>query len=191
MIRTTFPEFKVDAILTSDCYPKRNTERWKEIKGYTDYHISNMGRVKSFKNGKEVILKQGINQKGYAFVNLFRRAKQTGKRIHSLVITHFGLPKPSSKHECNHIDADKSNNWWTNLEWLTHKQNVNHAVEMGLWYSTAGESNGKSKLTNDQVIQIRKLYKSGNYTYLEISLAYKVSHAAIYKIVNKMSWKYI
>jgi hypothetical protein len=34
--------------------------------------------------------------------------------------------------ECNHIDGNKQNNCIDNLEWCTHKQNLKHAVGIGL-----------------------------------------------------------
>jgi hypothetical protein len=44
-------------------------EIWKDIEGFPDYQVSNLGRVKSFKCGKEKIL-NGSKQKGYMFVVL-------------------------------------------------------------------------------------------------------------------------
>lgn len=169
----------------------RNYEIWKDIEEDPGYQISNMGRIRSFKREKMIIIKLGTNQKGYQFINLFKNSKYHNERIHSLVIQYFGPPKPSPEHECNHKDGDKSNNWWTNLEWLTHKQNVNHAVKMGLWGSSKGENCNLSKLTEKQVIKIRKLHQSGNYTNIEISLAFKISQTCFYGIINKKTWKHI
>lgn len=55
------------------------------------------------------------------------------KYIHVLIAEAF-IPKPTDKGkvEVNHIDGDKGNNTLENLEWLTHKENIEHAIENGL-----------------------------------------------------------
>ena len=53
-----------------------NNETWKNIKEFEDYQVSNYGNIKSFHNGKEKILKQGKNNKGYLSVGLCKNGKQ-------------------------------------------------------------------------------------------------------------------
>ena len=48
---------------------------------------------------------------------------------------------------------------------------------------------GGSKLTEKQVIEIRKLYKTGKYTHLEIAENYNMSNLAIAQCINKRTWK--
>lgn len=119
------------------------SEQWKAIAGYEGlYEISDCGRVKSLRrmvsNGtgmrlvKERILKPRSNRK-YLYVNLYRDNNvMKSFDIHQLVIQHFGLPKPSILHEVNHKDGVKSNNHYTNLEWVTSSQNKQHAYSIGL-----------------------------------------------------------
>ena len=52
-------------------------EKWKDIEGYEGlYQVSNLGRVKSLKFGKEKILKILINSHGYAHVILLKEGKR-------------------------------------------------------------------------------------------------------------------
>lgn len=51
------------------------------------------------------------------------------KYVHRLVATYF-CPNPEGKATVNHIDGDKSNNHYTNLEWMTHGENQLHAAKM-------------------------------------------------------------
>lgn len=110
-------------------------EIWKDIKGYEGlYQISNMGRVKSLpkKNVKryqsELILKLK-NNKGYLQVNLYNKRKMKAYQIHRLVAENF-LEKP--KLEVNHKNGIKSDNSIENLEWVTPKENMQHAWNTGL-----------------------------------------------------------
>ena len=100
------------------------TETWKAIAGYEGlYEISDQGRVKSLKYGKEKILKPGKNTCGYLQVNLCKdgHAKQTS--IHRLVAEAF-IQNPNNLETINHKDEMKTNNAASNLEWMTRGDNI-------------------------------------------------------------------
>jgi|SRR5690554_230115 len=98
-------------------------ELWRNIDGYPEYQVSNLGRVKS----KRKILKPHKTKKGYLRVNI--RGKNL--RVHRLVAEAF-IPNPSKKPEVNHIDGDKTKNFVENLEWCSGQENINHSFEKGL-----------------------------------------------------------
>ena len=181
---------------------KRNIEIWKPIKKWPGYAISNMGRVRSlrrlietrksvFRLIEEKILKSSSGSNGYFHIDLSLKNKTKTISIHSLVINHFGKPKPTPKHECNHRDGIKSNNWDTNLEWLTKQQNIQHAFDNGLNDASLGQNHHLSKLTEDQVKYIRRIYSAGLYSYTEISRKFKLSISCIRCIVNFKTWKHV
>jgi len=65
-------------------------ESWKKIDNFSDYEISNLGRVKSFKYVKERILKPGKCRNGYLIsVTLMKNKKRNIKSIHRLVLENF------------------------------------------------------------------------------------------------------
>lgn len=113
-------------------------EIWKPIEGYENlYQISNLGRVKSlpkpYKNNaisKEKILNPRINDNGYCVVELYKERKRKVYRIHKLVIQNF--IGNNDKLDVNHLDGNKQNNRLDNLEYCTRKENMIHAVRMGL-----------------------------------------------------------
>lgn len=109
-------------------------EIWKDIKGYEGlYQISNFGNVKTFKRQgtDERILKSKEDGCGYLRVRLLKNYKYRIKYISRLVAIYF-LDNPENKSEVNHIDGNKQNNNILNLEWVTHKENIQHAYNIGL-----------------------------------------------------------
>lgn len=103
-------------------------EVWKKIKGAEfDYLVSNKGRVKSIKFGKEKIITPSKVGAGYLALNICVEGKIKRKYIHRLVAEAF-IPNPEKKPQVNHIDEVKTNNEVSNLEWLTSKENINHGT---------------------------------------------------------------
>ena len=98
-------------------------EVWKTINGFDGYYISNMGRVKSTKWGKELLLKQTASEKGYMQVRISRKTL----RVHRLVAKAF-IKNPCAYNEINHKDENKTNNMANNLEWCDRKYNMNYGT---------------------------------------------------------------
>lgn len=121
-------------------------EIWKDIDGFEDYYeISNLGSVRSKertyninRNGKIItktnkpkIRKPYPNNKGYLRLDLRVDNKITKFSIHRLVALTF-IPNTENKSMVNHIDGNKRNNNYRNLEWATHMENEIHAVQNNL-----------------------------------------------------------
>lgn len=100
------------------------TEIWKPIKGFRDYEVSNLGRVKSLKRGKERLLSLS-DKGGYKSVCFSMNNVSKNFYVHRLVAESF-LNNPKRLPEVNHIDEDKSNNRIDNLEWCSRTYNNNH-----------------------------------------------------------------
>lgn len=104
-----------------------NNEIWVNIKNHDDYQISNFGRIKSFKNGKEKLLKPWVANTGYLTIGLDNKSHS----IHRLVAETF-IHKIANKKFVNHIDGNKLNNSISNLEWCSLAENIQHAFKTGL-----------------------------------------------------------
>ncbi len=115
---------------------------WKDIQGYEGlYQISEYGDVKSLERAvkapqgirvkKEKVLKPYMSNH-YQKVYLCKNGKCKQYSVHRLVATAF-IRKPKEKEVVNHIDGDKLNNHYSNLEWCTQANNNEHAMKTGLW----------------------------------------------------------
>lgn len=115
-------------------------EIWKPIKDFEYYFISNFGRVKSTKFGKERILKLTKDKDGYLIVNLYKNNKSKTFKVHRLVAEAF-LPNPYNLPQVNHKDENPQNNIAENLEWCTASYNNNY----GTRNKRIGKSNTNGK----------------------------------------------
>ena len=104
-------------------------EIWKDIKDYEGhYQVSNWGRIKSIKFGKEIILKQNI-RRGYYYVCLSKNGIAKNYFIHRLVAEAF-LDNPNNYPCVNHKDENKLNNNVENLEWCSVLYNNSYGTRL-------------------------------------------------------------
>lgn len=124
---------------------------------------------------------------GYLVIRLWNpdTRKHEQRYIHRIVAKVF-LDNPNKYKYVNHIDGNKKNNCVENLEWCSAKDNTKHAYDNGL--AKHGEKSTSSKLTQDQVNEIRSTYKKGKITYVELGKIYGISKQQIERIVNKKRW---
>lgn len=112
-------------------------EVYKDIEGFEGkYQVSNFGNVRSLDrvitnvDGHKriypgVLMKGEITYQGYIRVMLSDGKASRRSTVHKLVAEAFIGEYPDGK-VINHIDEDKSNNHYKNLEYITQKENVNH-----------------------------------------------------------------
>lgn len=122
------------------------------------------------------------NKNGYLAVNLYKNGKLYHRYIHRLVAETF-IPNPNKYKEVNHIDCDKTNNFIWNLEWCNRSSNLKHSYDNGL--KRSGEKHGMHKLTEQDIINIRKSNKSQK----ELSHQYNVAQCTISAILRFKLWK--
>ena len=105
-------------------------EIWKPVVGYEGlYEVSNWGRIKSIKFGKERILNPGTNSCGYLHVGLYKNGKRKIFLVHRLVAEAF-IPNPNNLPCINHKDENKLNNSVENLEWCNSKYNNTYGTRI-------------------------------------------------------------
>jgi hypothetical protein len=167
---------------------------------WLDVQVSNLGRVKSKdrknysgrNNLKGIIRKLTPNDDGYLTVSFRKNGKFDGcVKVHRLVAEAF-LDNPENKGTVNHIDGDKTNNHVSNLEWATMSENVKHAIKMGL-FNNSGVLNKKSKVTEEQVREIRRLREMNpkKYTFRKLGYLFGISSVNAGFIAKRKNWKHI
>lgn len=165
-------------------------ETWKQIPNFSRYEASTNGRLRStnYKNsGKTKVLKPALSTDKYLKTMLLNdQGKYKSWAVHKWIALTFLGKKPEGM-EVNHIDGFKTNNAPDNLEYCTRSENLKHAYENGLLDTKRGSKNGMAKLTEKQVISIRKHAKENGRYYGRKELADKhgVSEAQIKDIVNR------
>jgi len=167
-------------------------EVWYPIKGFPNYEVSTLGRVRSFYKkvqGRWHLTKTPYIMKasGKRYKCVCIRSDTKEKKvvyIHHLVMNTFIGICPEGLQR-NHKDGNKDNNRLTNLEYITQLENIRHSVSIGL--HAKGERQGYSKMTLQDVEEIRWLYKLGA-TITELSREYNMTYNGIRAIIVGKSW---
>ena len=161
-------------------------EIWKIVEldfPSTGLLVSSHGNLKrgDFKNKKN-----GDNGAGYKFapISVVGEKRQKSFYVHRLVAEKFiGKPKDGNM-QVNHIDGDKSNNHWSNLEWVCPKDNIKHMHENGL--NTNRKNHGTTVKLSDEVIFNAYLeVKIGMRGVAKSAEKYGMPRTTLSSIVNK------
>ncbi len=169
-------------------------EKWAElslpnVKTQKHYAVSNHGRVISYEEN----LKQGTFLK-HGYVSRFPAVvigrTSNGRKtltIHRLVATYF-LRQPNPKHNfVIHLDHVKDNNHYTNLKWVTHEAQIDHAKRDPIWLT---KKNPMHKLNVAKVKAIKEKMAAGKKIKV-IAKQYGVSEMQIYRIKSGENWSHI
>ena len=164
----------------------------RAVFGYEkQYAVSNTGNIYSFErngNWRFVKLKPTINHNGYERVTLFNNSKRRSFFVHRIVAENF-LDNPENKRTVNHINAIKTDNSIKNLEWATHSENTQHAVDNNLAHRAKGSEMSKV-LKEEDILNIIELRRSG-MTHKSIGIALGRPATTIQSILNGRRWSHI
>jgi hypothetical protein len=166
-------------------------EIWKDIAGFEGlYQVSNLGNVKrliSERVFEERPIGRTKDKYGYIKRVLSKEGKIYFFTEHRLVAMTF-IDNPLNKKTVNHKNGIKTDNSVENLEWCTNKENMKHAIETGL-KDQKGIKHHKCKLTEEQVLEIRKIGFSE--TRMSLSKKYGISRTNVLGIIRRKFWKHI
>ena len=147
------------------------------------YLITKDGKVYRRSKGALIEVAQYTDRYGYKAVTIFLDGVKKNRTVHRLV-AEFYLGK--DPRQINHKDGDKKNNNLDNLEYVTPGENLLHAYRLGLKNAT-GSRNGKSKLVESQVLEIRKLLSEGTPQKV-ISALYSIDQSTVSNIKTRKLW---
>jgi hypothetical protein len=144
-----------------------------------------------FKSKKEKILSQemglGRNKKpNYWRVTIWKDGKKWKPGVHQLVALAFLGPVPNG-FTVNHIDGNKLNNFYKNLEYSSRSENQKHAYALGLQKHQYGSDRPLAKLNDKEVLEII----NSELTTKQIACKFSISLSLVYMIKAGTRWKHI
>lgn len=164
-------------------------EEWKILPRYTQFEVSNLGNIRNFGNKRLRI--PSNNGNGYKRITIVIDKVHKTLYIHRAVMEAFCPIENSDNFEPNHKDFNRSNNKLSNLEWKTHKRNMqisfennqfkNRDIKRSREFKELGDS-GKhhwSKLNKEQILEIYNLWITKKYTYESLGRKYNITGGAI------------
>jgi hypothetical protein len=173
-------------------------DEWVNIIDFPDYKINKHGEIistsRTMFNGKVYFLSKEkfiyprVDNRGYLYISLRNNGIEKKFRIHRLIAKHF-LPSYDESKTINHIDGNKNNNLIENLECITLKENIQHAVNNKL--HAYGKKQYNSKLNDELVKEIRNKYIPRKITIKQLSNIYNVSEQVIFDVIHYNTWKHV
>lgn len=168
---------------------------WKAIPGWESiYEVSDHGDVKRLAGSPRCLtdrtVKPMLNSRGYLTVGLTSPTKkQRPHVIHRLVLESF-IGADKDKPFANHKNGIKTDNRLSNLEWVTHAENIAHAYETGLHKKYAGSNASNAKLTEEQAIEIIQCFRNGMFAK-DIAIRYGITRKTALSIANGYTWTHL
>ena len=169
-------------------------EQWVLVNGTDRYYVSNMGRLatlswksKSILNGQVKVFTPALDANGYYRTMILLDGKFKTIKMHRLVADHW-VVNQFNKPQVNHNNHDRTDNRAENLEWVTHRENIDHMMTHGRQAMNNGTKNGMSKLNEDIVRQIRSDYKPHIVMAKDLAKKYEVSLTTIKSILRRKTW---
>jgi DNA-directed RNA polymerase specialized sigma24 family protein len=153
---------------------------YKPIPGYEDlYSATNDGRIYRYsrRGAKAGFIKQRRNTM-YSRVPLWKYGEIKCHSVHRLVASAF-IPNPDHKPQVNHKNCDKHDNSVENLEWVTKKENWDHARDCGIYI-------GKM-LSDQEQKELYHYYLTGEFTRQELAKHFGISLSTVGRHIKK--WK--
>jgi hypothetical protein len=176
--------------------PKEKKMEWRDVVGFEGfYQINAIGGIRRVKLGRGSvigrILKNTNHPNGYLSVSLWRDNVGFTFLVHRLVVDAFIGTIPKDK-EVNHKDGNKKNNHVSNLEIVTRKENIAHAMNTQI-INNKGEDNVMARLTEENVSLIRQLYtkggiRNGGPGYISLGKQFDVHWGTIRNIIKGNTW---
>lgn len=164
----------------------------RPVPGFPGYFASDDGDILSEMKGPRRRLLGKLDQDGYRRVTLVRDGVHHYRSAHFLVLFTFVGPRPEGVREIRHLNGDRDDNRLENLAYGTSLENKADAREHGTL--PVGEQNGRAKLNDDLVRELRRLVGTG-MTHMgaarELGIDQFLSPAGIFFAASGASWRHV
>jgi len=160
----------------------------RPIPGWEGYFASWQGDIFSSKKGVLKKLKSYREPPSYPRVSLCRNGEIIGYNVHTLVALTFLGERPPHKDLVRHLDGNPSNNAVSNLAYGTYAENEADKEVHGR--RLRGHAVAGSKLTEDDVLQIRHLYMDG-YSQNAIAETFGLNPTTVFRVIHGELWTHL
>lgn len=160
--------------------------RIRPIPQWPGYFASDAGQVLSTHRGTEPRLLRPYSGRKYVTVVLYRGGNPHLRQLHNCVLEAFVGPRPDGYQGC-HGDGDTRNNTLLNLRWDTPSGNAKDKIAHGT--HRQGETASRAKLTEGNVVDIRKL--AGELSTRKLAARFGVGKSTITQILDGKTWKHL
>lgn len=126
-----------------------NYKEWKWT-GVDDYYVSEDGEIYNYKFSRYIVTPEN-KKTGYQYFSMGGKTRN----VHEVVCTAFHGEKPQSHFTVDHHNRNKTDNNYTNLSWVTQKENNSNRSHKGTM---------ATKLSHEQYIELVTEYITGGYT---------------------------
>lgn len=177
------------------------TEEWLPVVGHEGfYSVSSFGRVRRDAPARNSyagrILTLNAHRRGYPVVSLSSAGKSANRLVHQLVLEAFVGPRPEG-WVVNHIDANRRNNYLSNIEYVTYVENALHTIKIGRgqvgenhWKRkrpeliARGDDHPNTKVTDQMAVDIRAALTNGE-TVQSVMARFGLSAVTVSRVRNR------
>lgn len=183
------------------CFPAE--EFWRDVVGFEGlYQYSSHGQFRSLDRTTDItymgkpckrsykgkVLSQTNHNSGYFSVTLSKSGRMHTFLAHQLILASEVGPAPIGMEAC-HQDGNKKNNRLENLRWGTRHANIADRILHG--GGQHGEKNHRAKITETDVVEMRRLYATGNYTMKKIGGMFGLTELGALQVIRGITWKHV
>lgn len=153
------------------------------------YYVNTYSQVYSGRTDR--ILAPSLNHAGYVVVSMnCENCVRIQRKVHRLSMMEFCYILGCEQLEVNHKDGNKLKNHLSNLEWMTTKENVQHAIANNLRKSWKGENNPKCAISELDARNIGELFLSG-VSIKDLQKLFCINRDIIMGIISGNTWRHL
>lgn len=160
------------------------------IPGYEPYYALANGEIYSAFEGPTGPVRKlktsNLTIHGYPYVTLYGK---TPVAVHKLILLAFVGPRPSSRHECRHLNGDRADNRKDNLAWGTKRENACDKQDHGT--TIRGADLWSAVLDEDKVREMRRLHEVEGMDFSALALRFNINKVTARCACLRLTWKHV
>ena len=173
-------------------------ERWSKLKTKAptkkcNYYYSDYGRLKSVDkmSGDEKLLKGSLMKQGFLQLNLkLEDDVRQGFYVHKLVADKF-VKKSRGKKFVVHLDTNKLNNHWENLQFVNREEMTQHQIERGVYLHKNRKMPSHAKMNETKVRLLKKRLKEGKTKRKVLAKSFGITETQLRRIEKGENWGHV